>query len=72
MKSKNPSIGCTIADAIHFCVIIASIFGVLYHLKFAKAIFFGREENGAIQIDTNLLGLIAIVAIHIFTLLVYE
>lgn len=50
-------------------VIIASIFGVLYHLKFAKAIFFGREENGFIQIDTNLLGLIAIVAIHIFTLL---
>ena len=50
-------------------VVVASVFGVLYHLKFAKAIFFGREENGAIQIDTNLLGLIAIVAIHIFTLL---
>lgn len=50
-------------------VIIASIFGVLYHFKFAKAIFFGKEENGIMQIDTNLLGLVAIVIIHIFTLL---
>jgi len=50
-------------------LIIASIFGVLYHLKFTKAIFFGKEENGAMKIDTNLLGLIAIVFIHIVTLL---
>ncbi len=50
-------------------VIIASIFGVLYHLKFTKAIFFGKEENGVMKIDTNLLGLIAIVVIHIVTLL---
>jgi NADH:ubiquinone oxidoreductase subunit 2 (subunit N) len=50
-------------------VIISSIFGVLYHLKFAKAIFFSKAENGIIKIDTNLLGLIFIVVIHIITLI---
>lgn len=50
-------------------VIIASIFGILYHLKFAKAIFFAKEENGAMQIDTNLTNLVAIVVVHVFTLL---
>jgi multicomponent Na+:H+ antiporter subunit D len=50
-------------------VIIASVFGILYHLKLAKAIFFAKEENGVIQIETNLLGLFAIVTLHIFTLL---
>jgi NADH:ubiquinone oxidoreductase subunit 2 (subunit N) len=50
-------------------VVIASVFGILYHLKLAKALFFAKEENGVIQIDTNLLGLFAIVTVHIFTLL---
>jgi len=50
-------------------VIIASVFGILYHLKLAKALFLAKEENGIIQIDTNLSGLFAIVTVHIFTLL---
>ena len=50
-------------------VVIASVFGILYHLKLAKALFFAKEENGVIQIDTNLLGLFATVTVHIFTLL---
>lgn len=50
-------------------VIIASVLGILYHLKFAKAIFANTTENGTIEIDTNLSGLFAIVIVHIFTLL---
>lgn len=50
-------------------VLIGSLAALLYHMRFAKAIFFAKEENGAIQIETNILGLSCIVFIHILTLI---
>lgn len=50
-------------------VLIGSLCGLLYHMKFAKSIFFAKEQNGAMEIDTNLVGLISIVIVHILTLL---
>lgn len=53
-------------------VLFASVLGVLYHLKFAKAIFFSKEENGSLEISTNLTGLFAIIAVHFLTLLYFD
>jgi multicomponent Na+:H+ antiporter subunit D len=49
-------------------VILGAVFGLLYHLKFIQAIFFGRRENGTIEIDTKLYGLAAIVIFQIITI----
>lgn len=51
-------------------VIIASILGLLYHLNLAKAIFFGKEENGIIEIKTGLASLVGVVLIQLATLIV--
>ena len=53
-------------------VLLASVLGILYHLKFAKAIFFGKEENGILEINTNLAGLFAIITIHVLTLVYFS
>ena len=50
-------------------VLIGSGTALLYHMKFAKAIFFAKEENSTIEIKTNLLGLGFIVLIQFLTLL---
>ena len=50
-------------------VVLGAVLGLLYHFRMAKAIFFSPKENGTIQIETKLYGLIAIVIFQIITLL---
>lgn len=50
-------------------VILGGMFALLYHFKFAKAIFFGSKTNGIIQIKTNLHGLGTIIILQMLTLL---
>ncbi|MDG1436323.1 MAG: proton-conducting transporter membrane subunit [Rickettsiaceae bacterium] len=50
-------------------VVFGSVFGLLYHLKFAKAIFYSHSSNGTIHINTNLYGLTAIVMMQITSLI---
>ncbi len=49
-------------------VMIGSVCALLYHMKFAKAIFFAKEENGIMHIETHSFGLVAIVFVHVLTL----
>ncbi len=50
-------------------VLVGSLCGLLYHMKFAKAIFFTKEENGEIHIKTNISGLIGVVVVQFLTLI---
>ncbi len=50
-------------------VVLGAVFGLLYHFRFAKAVFFSPQENGTIKIDTKLYGLAAIVILQIVSLL---
>lgn len=50
-------------------IMISSVFGILYNLKLVKAIFFGKEKNGVVKIDTNLFGMVVIVITNVFTLI---
>ena len=50
-------------------VILGGMFGLLYHFKLAKAIFFSPKTNGIIQIETKLHGLGAIIILQMLTLL---
>lgn len=49
-------------------VILGAVFGLLYHLRFTKAIFFSPKTNGSIEIDTKLYGLTAIIIFQIITI----
>jgi len=46
-------------------VILGGVFGMLYHLKMSRAIFFSPKSNGEIEINTKLHGLCAIVIFQI-------
>jgi multicomponent Na+:H+ antiporter subunit D len=50
-------------------VILGAVFGLLYHLRFTKAIFFSPRSNGSIEIDTKLYGLASIVLFQIITII---
>jgi len=50
-------------------VVLGAVFGLLYHFRFAKAVFFSPQENGTIRINTKLYGLAAIVILQIVSLL---
>lgn len=52
-------------------VILGSFIGLLYHMRLAKALFFGKTTNGTIQIDKNLYGFMLIIIIQ-FMSLVYD
>ena len=49
--------------------IFGSIFSLLYHLKFTKAIFFSPKSNGTIEITTKLYGLMTIITLQIMTII---
>lgn len=50
-------------------VILGAVFGLLYHLKFTKAIFFSPKSNGTIEISTKLYGLTVIIIFQIITII---
>jgi multicomponent Na+:H+ antiporter subunit D len=50
-------------------VILGTVFALLYHLKFAKAIFLSPKSNGAIEINTKLYGLTVIIILQIATII---
>ncbi len=50
-------------------VILGGMFGLLYHFKLTKAIFFSPKTNGTIQITTKLHGLGTIIILQMLTLL---
>jgi multicomponent Na+:H+ antiporter subunit D len=50
-------------------VVIGSIFGLLYHIKFFKTIFFSPKSNGIIQIKTKISGLAMIIILQIITII---
>jgi len=50
-------------------VVLGSIFGLLYHFKLIKAIFFSPQKNGTIKIDTKLYGLMAVIMVQFISLL---
>ena len=50
-------------------VILGAVFGLLYHLKFTKAIFFSPKSNGTIEINTKLYGLTTIIIFQMVTII---
>ncbi|GAB4163750.1 MAG: proton-conducting transporter membrane subunit [Rickettsiaceae bacterium] len=48
--------------------LLGSVFGLLYHLRLTKALFFGTKDNGVIKIEAKLYGLVAIVVFQILTM----
>ena len=50
-------------------VMIGGVFGMLYHFKLTKAVFFSPKSNGTIEINTKLHGLVAIVAFQIIIII---